>query len=525
MLLNLIGYIIVIVILIYIYIVLLTLTAKTLFFLFKESKQWILQKLKRIKEDRVRVTFAQEEYLKLIQNPFFLQSKKSRLYLVLFFVGNVFAWQYFRYTDVTNTEFEHKEAREYYALGHLLLTYDMGLVTLFRNPDSIFLRPINSLQDTIIENAKENLPDNDGEIALYHYMFKLFPFMETHYDPAPSEAKKIEALTYKVLKEFSILPIQDKEVREYSRYRLYPMAAEYFLFIQWEEYKTPGKSMRKRHYSEKVYTSLYKDPFKIKQLEDIGRWSLMHYEELKKYPKINRFIQKNPLIDAMYLADIILPLRGVLESKIFNLTFRCEDDLLAITHKYTGIYNKKYFKAKDKRYWGYKNAIVSQAAPFSNTSCALCSYEPIMGTYLPSFKRDTCYPPSELKSLIKEYREEDAQTHYKWAYRVAALEKTILKTNIREQLLQCYQREWTSPTYGNYMPKDEKSKEIKKLFTQCLLDKGLIQPDREKYTECYTKEWMEAMASGRHKDMPQLKVAYKKCLTDNNLIKLSDGKK
>jgi len=520
MIFNLIGYFLAIVLLVYIYVVFLTFLAKTLFFIIKESKQWILQKLKKTKEDKTRETFVLDEYLPIIKNnPFFLKTKENKIILVAVFIGNIIFWQYFRYKP-ENNQFEHKEAREYYALSHMLLSYNMGLLVIFRNPDSIVLKPLNLLQDSLIDSAKKHLPKDDGEIAMFNYHFKLYPYVATHYDPAPSEAKKISALTYKVLKEFSTLEIKDKEVREYSRYRLYPMAAEYFIFIQWNEYG--HKSGEHRSYMEKVYTSLYKDPLKLKQLEDIGRWSLMHYKELKNYPKIDKFIKENPLIDAMYLADITLPLLGVLEAKIFHLTFRCEDELMPIVHKYIDIFSKRYHGKGDKRFRGYNNAIITQSAPFSDVSCALCEYEPMEGTYM--FKEDTCYPVHDVRGIIPEYKNSDPLTHFKWSYRVASLEKIILKTNTREQVLKCYDRDWE-----HYRANINKQpQEIKNKFAECLVENSLIT-DKDRYLQkCYNDEWMGLVRiSKKIKDrkeqviyLKNIQNEYEECLVENSLINL-----
>ena len=587
MILELIVYFFLIVVLLYLYIILLTFLGKTFFFFLKHIKKYIseikivqtyqdkyiekpeefmyfkiaiknyFKKLfgKRVVFTKIDIKSLRQEYATVIKtNPFLLHSKENRYYWVLFLVGNILAWQYFRYTDIENTQFKHTKAREYYALSHQLLSYDMGLIILFRNPDSILLKPLNLLQDALIESAQEYLPKDDGEIAMYHYQFKLYPYMVTHYDPSLSDAKKVQALTYKVLEEFSTLPIQDQEVREYSRYRLYPMAAEYFLFIARMDYKDHAKIHGHRKYRERMLTNYFKDAYKMKQLEDIGRWSVMHYETLQKYPRIDQFIKENPLIDAMYLATITLPLEGVLQSKLFNLTYRCDDALVPLAYKYINTFYNRYYALTDKRYWGYSNAIITQAEALLGAFHSLCGYELIGKDKL----LYDGWPVREFLFYPQESKDENPNDHLKWWYRVAELEKIILKTNFREQALECSRHEWhfpkyssiqTSYNYDNYKdnPKAQESlrkeaqknlqiklqelEDIKEEYTQCLIDRGLIQPDKEKYLQCYSKEWMwHKKHNIEFNQLPRteqiqyrdaIEKTYQQCLIDNNLIKLT----
>ena len=430
MYLKLFSYFLIIVVLMYFYIILLRFFGKTLLFIYAESRQLFLQKFKRTKPEKFRKTFGLLDYLSLISENFFLSSKANRYYWILFVVGNIVMWQYFRYKDMSNTVFEHKKAREYYALSHHLLSYHMGLTVLFRNPDSFLLKPVNLLQDAMIDDAKKHLPENDGEIAMYHYMFKLYPYMQSHYYPSKDEAKAVTDLSYQVLKEFSTLPIKDKEVREYSRYRLYPMAAEYFIYTMLAEYKT--KRDGDIEYIEKVLTDSYKDTLKQQRLRDVGMWSLMHFEGLKKYERINDFIENNHLIEIMYISDIVVPLREVMLGKVFHFTFRCDDELLPMIYKYIDIYNQKYYTRPDENLWGYRAVIVNKSWDLSNISCALCEFEPIRGTYV--HKSSACYPKERDQYYDSIYWQKDPQTHQKWFYRVRELKKVIKKNNINTPL-------------------------------------------------------------------------------------------
>ena len=513
-------------------------------FLYKESKQWIEQILKKVKVEKIRKTFVFDEYRSFVKtNAFLLQTKNSRYYWMVFLVLNILLWQHFRYKEVTTTVYQHKEAREYFSLSRMVVSYEMGLLILFRSPGSILLTPLNALQDSLIDRAKEHLPKGDGEIAVYHYMFKLYPYLSRGYYPYPFEAKEIAALTYQVLQEFTTMPIADKEIREYQKYRLYAMAAEYFIYIMWAEYKKPLTYRKDVHYNEKFRTDLFKDSLKLKQLEDIGRWSIKHYEELKKYPKIAKHIkEENPLMGAMYLNDIVVPLTLILESKMFHLTYRCEDELLAMSYKYIDIYNKQY-QGKDDKYWKYSMGIVYQNSSLSNTTCALCDYEPIPKTYMHDDKSDACYQVNDYQYIIEEYKDQDPDTHYKWHDRVAELEKIILKTNFREQVLKCYKRYWRNIRIDSRIKSDSdvvdirmdlnrdfrktvplSKNTIRDKYISCMIDNKLIRDDRETYLKCYDKQWMGIESVPYKEDTWENKKArndrYEQCLLEHNLINI-----
>jgi len=530
-----ITYFIAIMILLYLYIIFLVFVAKTLVYLYKESKQWIEQIFKKVKTEKIRKTFVFAEYLTLIKtNAFLLQTKNNRYYGMVFLVLNILFWQQFRYKEVTTTIYQHKEAREYFSLSRMLLSYEMGMLTVLKSPSSIVLAPLNALQDSLIERAKEHLPKGDGEIAYYHYMFKLYPYLSRGYYPYPFEAKEIAALTYQVLQEFTTMPIADKEIREYDKYRLYAMAAEYFIYIMTAEYTKPLTYNKDVHYNQQIGIGLFKDSLKLKQLEDISRWSIKNYEELKQYPKIVKHLkEENPLMGAMYLLAIIEPLNTILESKMFHLTYRCEDELLPIVYKYIDIYDERYF-IKDMKYGS-----IIHNRNISNFSCTLCGREPIKGTYMHDDKSDACYRADGYQDLIEEYRSEDLDTHYQWHARAAQLEKVILKTNFREQVFKCYKRYWKRMRHEGRIKNDSQianvrlydgdfrntiplSKNmIRDEFIGCLIDNKLIRDDREAYLKCYDKEWMgiERIKS-TVEDAKARNDRYEQCLLEQNLMNI-----
>jgi len=424
---NLLLYFILITSLLYVYLIITIFLVKSIVYIIRESKLYYQQKNATTDEDRK--AFILKDYLLIVKtNPFLLHSTETKTLLIAVLAGNIILWQYFRSEWVYNG-YKHKTAMEYHSLSHLLLTYEMGMLTLIQNPNAFILKPLNALQDSLISEAKTHLPKEDGEAAMFDYFFKLYPYAKLGYDPHHTEAKEISTLTYTILKDLSTKDIEDTKVREYRRYQLFPIAAEYFIFIQWNEYPIANSSWDE---AQKSGIALFNDKVKLQQLEDIGRWALRYYTEYKKYPKIKNFMERNPKIEVMYINEIVAPLREVMESKVFHLTFRCEDELLPIIYKYVELYKQKFEPLMDKYYDKYDNVVVSKSTYMSDAACALCDVEPIKGTYVFDDKKDACYPTDRYKYLTTEYRESDPSTHYKWIYRVNELEKIIKNTNVRE---------------------------------------------------------------------------------------------
>lgn len=45
-----------------------------------------------------------------------------------------------------------------FEIQYTVLNFEMGMLTVLKSPSSIVLAPLNTLQDSLIERAKEHLP-------------------------------------------------------------------------------------------------------------------------------------------------------------------------------------------------------------------------------------------------------------------------------------------------------------------------------------------------------------------------------
>jgi hypothetical protein len=435
---ELLFYFILILIVVYLYTIFFLAIGKSVLYVIKEIKTFINQK--RGKTEEKRPVFVKETYIQLITTNPFLVAKTTRTLLIVALLANILFWQYFRTTWVTK-EYQHKQAMEYHALSHMLLSYEMGIVTFLRNPDHIILKPMNLLQDQLIKQGKSYLPNDDGAEAIFDFMFKLYPYGAIKYDPHDTtKAKELVDLTFSLMETLMTKPIADPHIRNFRRYRIFPHIAEYFIWIHWNQYGIAKDN------SEVIQS--YRDPLQMARMERAGFWTKELYESYKQYPKIKAYMDNDPKFTVLYNTYTVLFLREVIESKIHRLTFRCEDELIPIVYDYVQHYRDKFFpldlkaiKKGDRYYIPHRNLIVSKSEILSNTTTALCGTEPIKGTYSKSFKSNTGFPVDHYKYLVRTYFNKDPDKYFKWDHNVAELEELILGTTTRKEALKAREAE------------------------------------------------------------------------------------
>ena len=299
-------------------------------------KQWRKNKreLKANPQSQTQDAFVRDEYLRLVKrNGFLISSKYNKLFWGLFLIFNILFWQYFRDKWV-DSDYQHKEAREYYALGHMLLSYEMGILVFTRDPGIYVMKPIALLQESLVNSAKKVLPKDDGEIGIFKFHLLLYPYASRFYAPNAREGKYINALTYEVLEDLSTKKMEDPKVNEYDKFIYHTMALQYYALVFSNKY-----GEKRGPYTQYAY---FKDKEQFNKTKALVQWTIDAHNEWKTYSEINAFMDNEPKMVVIHYSLIVHFLDRILWYKIMNLQFRCEDKHLALYQKYHYFYKEKY---------------------------------------------------------------------------------------------------------------------------------------------------------------------------------------
>jgi len=363
-----------IVFLLYLYILFFRFVGRNILYLLKVNKRCREYKRQRKKNPELKqpIRFVKSEYKEdVLSHPFWMQSKEHRLYWSLFLIGNLFFWHYFRDKWVINGGYQHKEAREYYALGHLLLSYEMGLLKVIGDPASMVMLPIDAMQKQMIKEAKALLPENDGEYDIFRFHLLLYPYASRQYHPNVSKSLEIATLTYDILDGLSNKTIADPKVGEYDRYLFHTMSAHYYALAHLFRY-------RKIATLDSVNEVLFKDRTEYERLKRIVSWLINAHENWQRYPEITTFMQNNPKMPVIHYAMISLFLYEMAEYEIMNLEFRCDSETVALAteyfHYFKEHYQHLYLREEDKFFSEYENLAIFRSTTMDVFAHYLCGY-------------------------------------------------------------------------------------------------------------------------------------------------------
>ena len=323
--------------------------------------------------------------------------------VMLFFIGllmiNSAFWIKERYEWV-NEKHAYLDAKEYYAVGNVLLFYRAVLASVL-SPENDLLRPMEWLQRAIVAKGTSLIPTNDAEPAMWNYRFFWYLYARKTHLPtqALNPLGKLVTIVvplkpwiaqmwdnmYKGLDDLANKPMKDK-VFEEEKYLAYPLLDMYF-----DEGYIPA------YYSTKaepdgggsLYNFVkYKDA--IIPLVNIVKWSEKMQSEWKSHPEAYKKIQANPRLQLAYQVAIQLHLAAILDNKMYQGTFRCDDPLLLKVYPYSEAFNAKdspLYKVSEEEQWIYTVAN-RQLETVSYTANKLCGYKRLKGYWPEGWVKD-----------------------------------------------------------------------------------------------------------------------------------------
>lgn len=321
-------------------------------------------------------------------------------------------------TEWVNNKHAYLDAKEYYAVGNVLFKYRSALTNVFF-PENKLLQPLEYLQRMITNQGLKLIPESDAEWAMWEFHFYQYLYIRRTHLPyesitignqifKPSVVEMMET-AYKALDDLRNKPMADKEFNEKEKYLAYPLIALFY---------SDGYIFK---YGLKNGIHLMEAYFKDKQgpvnYKNIVLWMEDMQKEWNNHPKVLEYMKEHPKHELAHVTAILLNLRDIIEHKMYNGEYRCDDEWLAKKYKYWKRFNAEdsvRFKIPKKEQWTYHHIVNLKSSIISYTGVKLCGYERMYGDSM----RD-----SSMKHIMKHQTEKLSNTNQLYLYAKNGLEK------------------------------------------------------------------------------------------------------
>jgi hypothetical protein len=312
--------------------------------------------------------------------------------VMLFFVGllmiNSAFWIKERYKWV-NDKHAYLDAKEYYAVGNVLLFY-RALAATALSPENNLLRPLEWIERAIVAKGTSLIPKSDAEPAMWKYRFFWYLYVRNMHIPrqAPNPLGIIVTTVvplkpwiaqmwdeiYRGLDDLANKQMRDKVFKN-DKYLAYPPLAMYY------EEGNIGAHYSIDYNDEGSLYNFVKYKEAIKPLINVVNWLEKTQSQWKEHPEIQKKIHSKPRIEIAQQASILLMLAEILDNKMYQGTFRCNDLLLSKVYVYSKAFNAKdapLTKVPKEEQFIYTVAN-RQLSMVSYSTYKLCGYERLKG--------------------------------------------------------------------------------------------------------------------------------------------------
>lgn len=281
-------------------------------------------------EKLIRKFIPKSEIFNIVPNTRFKQ-----LLLVFFIVFNIFLYLEQR-TQWINYQTAHHEAKEYYVTNTTLFFYRKLLNNIFKI-DSIFMKPLNILNNHIYDRGIQYLPKDDGEIGFWQYRFNSYFYtrgkgylpnqsLSNIKTPPLQEHKKILDDIYNAIDSLSTKSIKDKKIFP-EKYKVSTLMGDFFIINKFRYFGNYiSYDRRLESYENKDF---------IQKMENLLSWTLELEKEYKHDNELKKFIEiKHPIIGFTYI-DIVIELsKSLIHGKYINKEFDCNDNMIDLFLEY-----------------------------------------------------------------------------------------------------------------------------------------------------------------------------------------------
>ncbi|MDD5359223.1 MAG: hypothetical protein PHI79_07380 [Sulfurovaceae bacterium] len=319
---------------------------------------------------------------------FLVGSRKTvMLFVVGLFLINTSYWLKER-AEWVNEKHAYLDAKEYYAVGNVLLFY-RAISASILSPENNLLQPLEWLQRAIVSKGVSLIPKEDAEWAMWEYRFFWYLYIRNTHIPKQAHNLLGKIVTYntymkpwitdmlddiyKGLDDLANKPMKDA-VFENEKYLAYPTLGMYYDFGYAAYYSKNLNASGSMYNFVKVEDAII-------PLQNSVRWMEKMQSEWEAHPEALKEINAKPRLQIAQQTTILLNLMHILNNKMYQGTFRCDDPWLLKVYPYSKAFNAKdapLTKVSEEEQFIYTVAN-RQLEMVSYTAYKLCGYERLKG--------------------------------------------------------------------------------------------------------------------------------------------------
>lgn len=309
------------------------------------------------------------------------------LFLVLALINGAYWLQ--QRSEWVNADHAHLDAKEYYAVGNVLLVYRSTL-SLILSPENTLLRPLEWLQRAIVAQGVSLIPKEDAEWAMWDFRF--FHYLYIRNTHLPEESGLLYHFTkkgglykpwvtemmddlYHGLDDLANKPMADRAFAEKEKYLAHPTMAMIYELGYFSYYSRWDIG------SAKLYV---KDKEGIKPLQNVVVWMEKMEREWSQHPEALKEIKSNPRLEVAHQMTILFCLEEIQYNKMYQGTFRCNDPWLLKVYPASKRFNADTspFHRVTKQEQDIYRVVNDKIAILSSTAHEFCGYEVMTGDYM-----------------------------------------------------------------------------------------------------------------------------------------------
>lgn len=279
---------------------------------------------------------------------FLVGSRKTvMLFVVGLFLINTSYWLKER-AEWVNEKHAYLDAKEYYAVGNVLLFY-RAISASILSPENNLLQPLEWLQRAIVSKGVSLIPKEDAEWAMWEYRFFWYLYIRNTHIPQQAHNLLGKIVTYNTYMKPWITDMLDDIYRglddlanksmkdavfENEKYLAYPTLGMYYDFGYAAYYSKNLNASGSMYNFVKVKDAII-------PLQNSVRWMEKMQSEWETHPEALKEINAKPRLQIAQQTTILLNLMHILNNKMYQGTFQCDDPWLLKVYPYSKAFNAK----------------------------------------------------------------------------------------------------------------------------------------------------------------------------------------
>lgn len=232
----------------------------------------------------------------------------------------------------------YRQAREYMVTAMVLRDFRV-MGARVKVPEHWIWKPLVWLQEEVMSRGMVYIPETDGERGIWEYYGTLAPYISRMHRPYSQDVYSLINSSRQVLRDLATKPMADQELVDKDRYLLFSLSIFYYQYIFNGQYTVVPSP-------DSYHKGYYKDPQEYHYLQQLVDWSVLLEKEWSNHPQVGEYMQSHPRMELSHIVGVCRLLHEILEYKIQNILFSCDDRYLDLYYHY-----RRWYEGKGSPRW------------------------------------------------------------------------------------------------------------------------------------------------------------------------------